>query len=303
MSKRVGVDDFVMISVIGKGAYAKVVLAKHKATKQVCALKIIKKKKLLKGTKENLALLEKDILTRVKHPFMLRLLYCFQTEEKLFFVLEFCPGGELFNLISRLQTLSEEHAKFYAAQMLLALHHMHTHQVVYRDLKPENVLIAHDGYVKIADFGLCKRNFLTEEVFSVSGTPEYLAPENLERRPCSEAIDWWALGSIIYEMLVGEPPFMAPNREEIFSKIKKEEVRLPPTLSLECQDLLRRLLAKKPGARLGAKGVEEITGHPWFSKINWDKLLAKEYRAPYVPHLKSELDLSHFDDEFLKTNV
>ena len=147
---------------------------------------------------------------------MVKLYYSFQNEKKLYFVLEYCPGGELFNLLSKMKRFSEDHTRFYACQLVLALEYLHSKNIIYRDLKPENVLIGADGYIKIADFGLSRMNIVLDEATTICGTPEYLAPEIVHKKPYGKAVDWWTLGSIIYEMLVGIPPFYTQNRAELF---------------------------------------------------------------------------------------
>eukprot|EP01016_Furgasonia_blochmanni_P007664 TRINITY_DN1306_c0_g4_i1.p1 TRINITY_DN1306_c0_g4~~TRINITY_DN1306_c0_g4_i1.p1 ORF type:complete len:297 (+),score=57.83 TRINITY_DN1306_c0_g4_i1:183-1073(+) len=235
------------------------------------------------------------------HPFIVKLAYAFQNERKLYFALEYCPGGELFNVLQKKRRFSEDVARFYAAQIVLALEHLHSKDVVYRDLKPENVLIDKDGYIRITDFGLSKENIQGNKgANSVCGTPEYLAPEVLFKMGHGKAVDWWTLGAILYEMLTGLPPFYTSSREELFERIKFGALKYPSYLSPEVRDLMEGLFRKDPERRLGGgeDDARPIKTHSWFASIDWDAILQKKLRAPFVPVLKSELDVSNFDAEF-----
>jgi len=194
-------------------------------------------------------------------------------------VLEYCPGGELFFYLSQIGRFKEDAARFYASNILLALHHLHSQNILYRDLKPENVLVAADGYVKVADFGLSKENIVGHnEAMSICGTAEYLAPEILLRKGHGKASDWWSFGGIIYEMLCGQPPFYSKDKEKLFKNIKYQEPRLDfPFLSENAADICLKLLDKNPLTRLGSgpTDAEEIMAHPWFSCINWTLIFQK----------------------------
>lgn len=196
--------DFEMISVIGKGSYGKVMLVKKIDTGQLYALKVLKKAEIIRRNQVEHTMTERRILENIRHPFVVKMDYAFQSDSKLFFVLEYCPGGELFFYLSQIGRFKEDAARFYASNILLALHHLHSQNILYRDLKPENVLVAGDGYVKVADFGLSKENIVGHnEAKSICGTAEYLAPEILQRMGHGKASDWWSFGGIIYEMLCG----------------------------------------------------------------------------------------------------
>jgi serum/glucocorticoid-regulated kinase 2 len=300
--KRLSIDDFTLIKVVGKGSYGTVMLARKKDTGEVLAIKMLKKEYLKKRKQELHTKTERFILETINHPFIVNLKYAFQNKEKLYFCLEFCPGGELFFHLQRVENFDEEVTRFYSAQMILALEHLHKHDVIYRDLKPENVLINSDGYIKLTDFGLAKENVISDkDAMSFCGTPEYLAPEILERKGHGKPVDWWSLGSIIYEMIVGLPPFYEKdNREKLFKQIKSGEPEYPEDMSDCCKDLLMGLFKKDPAERLGGKDgdAQPIKEHPWYSQVDWDILMEKKIIPPFKPKLDSEEDTKYIDNEF-----
>jgi serine/threonine protein kinase len=228
--------------------------------------------------------------------------YAFQSENKLFFALEYCPGGELFFYLSQIGRFKQDAARFYAANILLALEHLHSKNILYRDLKPENVLVGSDGYVRLTDFGLSKENINgTKDATSLCGTAEYLSPEILQRQGHGKSTDWWSFGAIIYEMLVGLPPFYNKDREKLYQNIKYQ----PPNLNFEfltpaARDLCAKLLIKNPLERLGAGPTDaaEIKSHEWFDEIDWNKIENKLLAPPYKPQLDSMYDVKHFPPEF-----
>lgn len=167
--------------------------------------------------------------------------------------------------------------------------------MVYRDLKPENVLINYDGYIKLADFGLSKMDINLDEATTICGTPEYLAPEIVLKQAYGKAVDWWTLGSIIYEMLVGIPPFYTQNRMELFHKIKFSQPTYPKFLSSSTKQFLEGLLTKDPLKRLGANGADEVENHSWFDNVNWDYIYHKKYESFYIPKIKGDLGLRNFE--------
>lgn len=247
-------------------------------------------------------------MERINHPFVTGLHCAFQTKEKLYFVLDYCPGGELFFYIQHFQSFPENIAKFYASNILLGLEVLHENHIVYRDLKPENVLIDKDGYAKITDFGLSKENIQgNKQATSFCGTPEYLAPETLFRTGTGKASDWWSFGAIIYEMLTGLPPFYDKNRQELYNNIKNMEIDFytdsdlnDKNVSDEAKDLLAKLLVKDPTQRLGGseKDAQEIKDHPWFT--GWEQIINKTAKPPYIPNLPNDDDVGHFDEQFTK---
>lgn len=305
MNSKLTIDDFSSLSVIGKGSYAKVILVKKKDNGELYAMKILKKENVERRKQEKHVKTERDVLINIDHPFVIKFFYSFQNERKLFFALEYCAGGELFNLLQKKKRFSEDQARFYSAQMVLALEHLHEKDIIYRDLKPENVLIDRMGYCRITDFGLSRMDVKDpNEAKSICGTPEYLAPEIIMKLGYGKAVDWWTQGSIIYEMLIGIPPFYTNNRQELFERIKFASPKYPPNLSKRSRDLLEALLKKDPAKRQGTAGdAISIKNHPWFEGVNWKALYHKQYEAPFVPRINNDFDLSNFDPEFTEIAV
>jgi protein-serine/threonine kinase len=300
-NKKMTVDDFTSLKLIGKGSYGKVFLVQKKDDQKIYAMKILKKKAMIKRNQVNHIKTERKIMELIDHPFIVKLIYAFQTAQKLYMVMDYCPGGELFYHIQRVERFNEEAVKFYGAQLVLALDHLHKNNIIYRDLKPENVLINKDGYIKLTDFGLSKEN-ISDNVSAKSfcGTPEYLAPEIIEGKGHGQAVDWWSLGSILYEMLTGLPPFYSKDREKLFQTIKTGEVKFYKFLSKEAVDLLTKLFIKDPEKRLGSgpTGLQDIESHPFFESINWESILEKKIKPPFTPKLRSETDTRYIDPEF-----
>lgn len=216
-----GKEDFVTYSLLGEGSYGKVVLVKKKDSGKQYAMKILKKKMIEQRNQVEHTMSERRILEAINHPFIVKMDYAFQSASKLFFVIDYCPGGELFFYLSQIGRFKEEAAKFYAANILLGLEYLHSKNIIYRDLKPENVLVDADGYVKITDFGLSKENISgNHQASSLCGTAEYLAPEIIDRNPYGKPADWWSFGALICEMLIGQPPFYSQDRERLKRNIK-----------------------------------------------------------------------------------
>jgi serine/threonine protein kinase len=275
-------------------------------------MKVLKKAELRKRKQVEHIKSERRILEKVNDPFVVGLHCAFQTEDKLCFVLDYWPGGELFFYIQHFQSFPEKIARFYASNILLGLEVLHNNDIVYRDLKPENVLVGKDGYAKITDFGLSKENIQgNQQATSFWGTPEYLAPETLLRKGTGKSADWWSFGAIVYEMLTGLPPFYDKNRQELYNNIKNMEIDFRNDKDLEekgvsdeAKDFLAKILVKDPKARLGGgeTDAEEIKNHPWFSDkyLDWDAIVSKTEKSPYVPNLQNDDDVDHFDEQFTK---
>ncbi|XP_012695062.1 serine/threonine-protein kinase N2 isoform X2 [Clupea harengus] len=295
--------DFKCVAVLGRGHFGKVLLAEYKSTGEMFAIKALKKGDIVARDEVDSLMCEKRIfetVNSVRHPFLVNLFACFQTREHVCFVMEYAAGGDLMMHIHA-DVFSEPRAVFYAACVVLGLQFLHDHKIVYRDLKLDNLLLDTEGYVKIADFGLCKEGMgFRDRTSTFCGTPEFLAPEVLTETSYTRAVDWWGLGVLIFEMLVGESPFPGDDEEEVFDSIVNDEVRYPRFLSTEAISIMRRLLRRNPERRLGAgeKDAEEVKKHPFFRNVDWNGLLSKKVRPPFVPTIKGREDVSNFDDEF-----
>uniref|UniRef100_A0A8C9ZPP2 protein kinase C n=1 Tax=Sander lucioperca TaxID=283035 RepID=A0A8C9ZPP2_SANLU len=296
-------QDFKCVAVLGRGHFGKVLLAEYKSTGEMFAIKALKKGDIVARDEVDSLMCEKRIfeaVNSVRHPFLVNLFACFQTQEHVCFVMEYAAGGDLMMHIHA-DVFSEPRAIFYAACVVLGLQFLHDHKIVYRDLKLDNLLLDTEGYVKIADFGLCKEGMgFRDRTSTFCGTPEFLAPEVLTETSYTRAVDWWGLGVLIFEMLVGESPFPGDDEEEVFDSIVNDEVRYPRFLSTEAISIMRRLLRRSPERRLGAgeRDAEEVKKHLFFRSMDWNGLLAKKVKPPFVPTIQGANDVSNFDDEF-----
>lgn len=296
-------SQFELLKVLGQGSYGKVFLVrkiKGSDAGQLYAMKVLKKA-TLKVRDRVRSKMERDILAEVNHPFIVKLHYAFQTEGKLYLILDFLRGGDLFTRLSKEVMFTEEDVKFYLAELALALDHLHGLGIIYRDLKPENILLDEEGHIKITDFGLSKEAIDHDKrAYSFCGTIEYMAPEVVNRRGHTQSADWWSFGVLMFEMLTGSLPFQGKDRKETMALILKAKLGMPQFLSIEAQSLLRALFKRNPSNRLGAglDGVEEIKRHPFFATIDWNKLYRKEIKPPFKPAVGRPEDTFHFDPEF-----
>jgi len=266
------------------------------------ALKVLRKDNIIKRNQVEHTRTERSVLGYVDHPFIVGLNMAFQSKDKLYFVLDYCAGGELFFHLSKVGKFPEPRACFYASEIILAIACVHKLDIIYRDLKPENVLLDARGHVRLTDFGLSKEGITSSSTGATSfcGTPEYLAPEILNRQGHGRAVDWWSLGALLYEMLTGLPPFYCRDREKLFEKIRKGHLDYPNSLSARSQVLLRGLLTKDPKKRLGSgpNDALDIQQHTFFSEIDWKMLANGETVPPWNPKIHGSLDTSQFDEEF-----
>ncbi|XP_043946042.1 serine/threonine-protein kinase Sgk2-like [Protopterus annectens] len=298
--------DFDFLKIIGKGSFGKVMLAKRKCDGKFYAVKVLQKKAILNRKEQNHIMAERNVLLKnVKHPFLVGLHYSFQTSEKLYFVLDYVNGGELFFHLQRERSFPEPRARFYAAEVASAIGYLHSLNIVYRDLKPENILLDSQGHVVLTDFGLCKEGIEPEGTTSTfCGTPEYLAPEVLRKQPYDRTVDWWCLGTVLYEMLYGLPPFYSHDVSEMYDNILHQPLRLPMGKTVAACDILQGLLQKDQKKRLGAKSdFLEIKNHMFFGPINWDDLYHKRITPPFNPNVAGPGDLRHFDPQFTQEAV
>ncbi|KAL1235867.1 Ribosomal protein S6 kinase beta-1 [Trichinella nelsoni] len=304
---RVGPNDFQLLKVLGKGGYGKVFQVK-KTTGQdagkIFAMKVLKKASIVRNQKDTAhTKAERNILEAVKSAFIVELKYAFQTGGKLYLILEYLSGGELFMHLEREGIFMEDTARFYLAEITCALQHLHQQGIIYRDLKPENILLDIKGHVKLTDFGLCKEAIEGDAMtHTFCGTIEYMAPEILMRTGHGKAVDWWSLGALMYDMLTGGPPFKAENRKKTIDKILKGKLTLPLYLSPEARDLIKKLLKRHVQSRLGADSEDAagIKKHSFFRNVNWQDVSCKRMEPPFKPDIASEDDASLFDTKFTK---
>lgn len=305
MSKKMTASDFEPLRCLGKGSYGTVILVKHEATGRLYAQKQFKKasltvrKQLVEQTKTERAILE----SINRHPFVVKLYYAFQDHEKLYLILEYAQGGELFTRMLTERMFSEETASFYMAEMVLALEHLHhTVGVVYRDLKPENCLLDSEGHLLLTDFGLSKVAVDGDyRCNSMTGTVEYMAPEVIMQKHYGTAVDWWSLGILGFDLLTGSSPFHANNEAKIKEKILKAKLILPYFLSADAKDLLTRFLRKEPKKRLGAcmpRDLQVIKSHRFFRKIDWERLERRELEPPIKPLITDPELAENFSADF-----
>ncbi|XP_071981929.1 ribosomal protein S6 kinase alpha-6 isoform X1 [Engystomops pustulosus] len=295
--------QFELLKVLGQGSFGKVFLVRKTVgpdSSQLYAMKVLKKASL-KVRDRVRTKMERDILVEVNHPFIVKLHYAFQTEGKLYLILDFLRGGDVFTRLSKEVMFTEEDVKFYLAELALALDHLHSLGIVYRDLKPENILLDEAGHIKLTDFGLSKESVDHEKkAYSFCGTVEYMAPEVVNRRGHTQSADWWSFGVLMFEMLTGTLPFQGKDRNETMNMILKSKLGMPQFLSPEAQSLLRMLFKRNPLNRLGAglDRVEEIKRHPFFATIDWNKLYRREIQPPFKPASGKPEDTFCFDPEF-----
>ena len=304
--KTVELDDFQIMKVLGRGSFGKVCLVQYKPTKEYYAMKSLKKDVLLDMDQVESTILEKKILQTLDHPFLVGMVFCFQTEERIYFIMPFVRGGELFQHLRSEKFFKEDKARFYAASIGIALDYLHNNGIIYRDIKPENILIGEDGYLKLIDFGMAKMVQGNEKATSFCGTPEYLAPEIITGEGHNRAADWWSYGILIFEMLCGIPPFYCENTERMYDLITNAELRFPKRIPLSdnAKDLIKKLLVKKQDKRLGVnKGFEEIKAHPFFQGFDFEALLNKKMEPPFIPTLHGKLDVGNFDEEFTSEEI
>jgi len=288
-------DSFNIISTIGKGFYGKVILAQKKDTGELYAIKTVHKKRLVQSGKVHTIMTERNILRSSSHPFVITLHFAFQTLSKFYLVLEYVNGGDLFHHMAQDDFFSLDDIRLYTAEIASALHYIHSLGVVYRDLKPENVLLDSLGHIKLTDFGLSKELGNQELTTTFCGTNDYLAPEVIKREGYGIMVDWWALGILLYEMVFQATPFFHENASRMYNRILTEDPVFPFEPDSDVSSLIKGLLEKKPAKRFG---YDQIVLHPFFNCIDFSKLLKKEYKPHYVPKVKDKLSVENFDHEF-----
>ncbi|UKJ90358.2 CAMP-dependent protein kinase catalytic subunit [Theileria orientalis] len=279
-------NSFKFLKVLGEGGFGKVYLASPVNNEHLtgqCAIKRLKKDPLINQRQVDHVLSEKRLLSSVNHPFVVNMLGSFKDDYYLYIVMELVKGGDFFTYLRRSDRLKSESAMFYAAQVTTMFEYLHESDIVYRDLKPENLLLCDDGYLKLTDFGFAK--VVEFRTYTVCGTPEYIAPEILLNKGHGKAVDWWTLGILIYEMLVGYPPYYDEDQVRIYKKVLEAQLRFPSFYDENAKFLTTNLLAKDPTKRFGNlhRGIDDIKNCAWFEPMDFKKLLNKELDAPHVP--------------------
>jgi protein kinase A len=289
--------DFEIQRTLGTGSFGRVHLVQSKHNQRFYAVKVLKKAQVVKMKQVEHTNDERRMLSDVKHPFLITLWGTFQDWKNLYMVMDFVEGGELFSLLRKSGRFPNPVAKFYAAEVTLALEYLHSKNIIYRDLKPENLLLDRHGHLKITDFGFAKR--VPDKTWTLCGTPDYLAPEVVSNKGYNKSVDWWSLGILIYEMLCGYTPFWdSGSPMKIYENILKGKVKYPGYINPDAQDLLQRLITADLTKRLGNLfgGSQDVKNHPWFSEVTWDRLARKDIDAPYTPPVKAGAgDASQFD--------
>lgn len=301
--RRIGLDHFNFLAVLGKGNFGKVMLAETKNTKQLYAIKVLKKEFIIENDEVESTRSEKRVFliaNKERHPFLLNLHACFQTETRVYFVMEYIMGGDLMLHIQRGQ-FGTKRAQFYAAEVCLALKYFHENGVIYRDLKLDNIMLTLEGHIKVGDYGLCKEDMWYGSTTSTfCGTPEFMAPEILLDKKYGRAVDWWAFGVLIYQMLLQQSPFRGEDEDEIYDAILADEPLYPIHMPRDSVSILQKLLTREPEMRLGSgvTDAQEIMSHAFFRNVNWEDIYYKRIAPPFLPTVKGRADTSNFDSEF-----
>lgn len=294
--KKLTLAEFILGKTLGTGAFGRVRFVTYKTTGKYYALKTLKKAAIIKMKQVDHIVSEKQILQSLKHPFIVNMYGSFHDQRYIHMLLEYIVGGEFFTHLRKASRFDNEASMFYASQIASIFEYCHSKNIVYRDLKPENILINADGYVKLTDFGFAK--VIEHRTYTLCGTPEYIAPEVLLNKGHGKPVDWWTLGILIYEMIVGYPPFVDEDPMGIYQKILSGKIVFPKLFDKNAKALVKKLLTADLGKRYGnlKNGVDDIKQHKWFKDLDWNDLLEKKLTAPFKPAVKGEADTSNFDD-------
>ncbi|XP_039602160.1 cAMP-dependent protein kinase catalytic subunit PRKX, partial [Polypterus senegalus] len=277
------------------GTFGRVFLVKDKKTRTFFALKAMKIPDVIRLKQEQHVHNEKAVLTEVNHPFLIRLFWTHHDERFLYMLMDYVPGGELFSYLRNMGRFNNNTGLFYSSEIVCAIEYLHSKEIVYRDLKPENILLDREGHIKLTDFGFAKK--LVDRTWTLCGTPEYLAPEVIQSKGHGRAVDWWALGVLIFEMLSGYPPFFDDNPFGIYQKILAGKIDFPRHLDFNVKDLIKKFLVVDRTRRLGnmKNGAEDVKKHRWFKSIDWEAVPQKKLKPPIVPKVSHDGDTSNFE--------
>ncbi|KAL4693629.1 hypothetical protein H8957_002457 [Semnopithecus entellus] len=287
--------DFDTLATVGTGTFGRVHLVKEKTAKHFFALKVMSIPDVIRLKQEQHVHNEKSVLKEVSHPFLIRLFWTWHDERFLYMLMEYVPGGELFSYLRNRGRFSSTTGLFYSAEIICAIEYLHSKEIVYRDLKPENILLDRDGHIKLTDFGFAKK--LVDRTWTLCGTPEYLAPEVIQSKGHGRAVDWWALGILIFEMLSGFPPFFDDNPFGIYQKILAGKIDFPRHLDFHVKDLIKKLLVVDRTRRLGnmKNGANDVKRHRWFHSVDWEAVPQRKLKPPIVPKIAGDGDTSNFE--------
>eukprot|EP01091_Cochliopodium_minus_P003603 TRINITY_DN13592_c0_g1_i1.p1 TRINITY_DN13592_c0_g1~~TRINITY_DN13592_c0_g1_i1.p1 ORF type:complete len:422 (+),score=134.69 TRINITY_DN13592_c0_g1_i1:1466-2731(+) len=295
-AKKVNLNDFQILRLVGQGGFGKVFQVQHKESKKIYAMKAFKKKFLIEKNCVDGTFAERNILQYLSFPFIVSLHYAFQTSGRVYIVMDWINGGQILFHLNNEKKFLEDDVKIWASELLLGLEKLHSIGIIHRDLKPENILLDSEGHIVITDFGLAKDNVhLDNEASTFCGTVEYLAPEVLKGNSYGKPSDCWSFGALVYDLLTGHPPFEHKNEKRLREMIINSKIKLLSYLSSDCHSFLKQTLVKEPNKRLDVKAIKQ---HPWFKGVDWDLVLQKKCRIPIKPEIKSDLDVSYFEDEF-----
>ncbi|EDV98040.1 GH17207 [Drosophila grimshawi] len=289
-------DDYKIIKTVGTGTFGRVCLCLDTVSEKYCAMKILAITEVIRLKQIEHVKNERNILREIRHPFVISLEWSTKDSTNLYMIFDYVCGGELFTYLRNAGKFTTQTSNFFAAEIVSALEYLHSLQIVYRDLKPENLLINRDGHLKITDFGFAKK--LRDRTWTLCGTPEYIAPEIIQSKGHNKAVDWWALGVLIYEMLVGYPPFYDEQPFGIYEKILNGKIEWERHMDAVAKDLIKKLLVNDRTKRLGnmKNGADDVKRHRWFKHLNWTDVYNKKLKPPILPEVQHDGDTGNFDD-------